>query len=92
MEPKPKQRYHCGHCDADLSKTQFYRHKSLYYDQRSRKWSSSQLPKSNSDDIPFSLSSSEEEPDYAASFSLDIDDGENTSSKGEVKQFDFVGE
>ena len=28
----------------------------------------------------------------ASSFSLVIDDGENTTSKGEVKQFDFVGE
>ena len=73
MEPKPKQRrYHCGHCDADLSKTQFYRHKSLFYDQRSKKWSSSHLPKCNWDDVPFSLSSSEEESDYASSFSLNL--------------------
>ena len=50
------------------------------------------FPKAIQIDIPFSLSSSEEEPDYASSFNLDNDEGENTSSKGEVKQFEFVGE
>lgn len=31
-------RHLCGHCNENLSKTVYYQHKRLYYDQRSRKW------------------------------------------------------
>ena len=40
MGPKPRNSlYYCGHCDKQLSKTVFYRHKRLYYGRRSKTWS-----------------------------------------------------
>lgn len=45
MESLAKQanKYLCGHCNAELSKTLFYRHKSLYYDAKTKTWSSERL-------------------------------------------------
>ena len=39
MERPKSKRYHCEHCDEYISKTLYYRHRSLYYDKHARKWS-----------------------------------------------------
>ena len=67
MGPKPRNSlYYCGHCDKQLSKTVFYRHKRLYYDRRSKTWSSCRIladPDLHTASIAsaFKLSSSEDE-------------------------------
>ena len=30
--------FFCKHCDCVLSKTQFYKHKKLYYDKKRHRW------------------------------------------------------
>ena len=40
---KGRKRNYCGHCKRYLNKTQFYRHKQLYYDNLARKWSSERV-------------------------------------------------
>ena len=58
-------RYYCGHCDAVLSKTLFFRHKRLFYDRKAKRWSRRRVV----DEVlvgtklsePFTLSSDSEE-------------------------------
>lgn len=38
-----KNRVYCPHCDKKLSKTTFYAHKRLYFNQLTRKWSKSRV-------------------------------------------------
>ena len=62
-------RYHCGHCNQVLSKTEFHQHKRLYYDSRLKKWSFSRVNYSEleadktlgSSSTAFTISSSESE-------------------------------
>lgn len=57
-EPRSEPRFLCGHCDSVLSKTQFYKHKRLYYNRRERKWNSDRiLPENDHQDFEFGTGS-----------------------------------
>ena len=31
-------KYFCGHCNGNLTKTRYFKHKKLYYDTRAKSW------------------------------------------------------
>lgn len=41
MEQK---KYVCGHCNATVSKTQYFKHKKLFYDAHLKVWRSERIP------------------------------------------------
>ena len=38
-----KKEYFCGHCNAAVSKTLFFKHKKLYYDKKLKVWKSMEI-------------------------------------------------
>ena len=58
-------RYFCGHCNRQLSKTLFFRHKRMFYDRKARKWSDVKVISENIAAEPFTLSDSDAEEDAA---------------------------
>lgn len=36
-------RHFCGHCHQNLSKTVFYKHRTLYFNSRSKEWSKERM-------------------------------------------------
>ena len=58
-------RYRCGHCNKSLSKTQFFKHKKLYYNKTHRKWqnSNTQSVRSCDNDSDFDFGCTDSESD-----------------------------
>ncbi len=57
----------CGHCDQELSKTQFYKHTKTFFDKKRRCWLSEKLPRhsKNAPEEDFDLGSSSEDFDFS---------------------------
>lgn len=39
-------KYFCPHCDVYVSKTQYFKHKNVYYNRTTKTWSTTRLPPS----------------------------------------------
>ena len=66
--------FYCGHCNERLSKTQFYKHKKLFYDRKNKKW----LKDSTYDDVDEEFEFSDDEDPSWFSDSAEEHDDENT--------------
>lgn len=68
MSTIEKKKYFCGHCNAFVSKTLYYKHKKLYYDRRAKAWKSNRVVKSSEDGVleeDFVLSANSSDDDSA---------------------------
>jgi hypothetical protein len=59
---KERKRLYCGHCEDYVSKTLYYKHKQIYYDDRSKKWSKERVLDNASSLFVFSASSTNDYP------------------------------
>ena len=71
--------YFCSHCDEDLSRSCYYRHRRLYYNQKSKEWC-----KSRSVSIPVCVERSGQSssllPDMPDDMQIDAQNGFNFES------------
>ena len=83
-----RSKYVCGHCDQELSKTQFYKHKKLFFHRKRRLWQYDQLsdPRdSTREDFDFGFSSdhdfdfSDGSRSPSPEIGLNMDDGKVTA-------------
>ena len=54
----PRKRVYCPHCDEYLSKSAYYQHKLLYYDEAIQKWST-EIRVSATSQAPLGVNSSD---------------------------------
>ena len=62
---KKRQYLYCGHCEKHVSKTVFYLHRRLYFDQKCMSWSKKRLFLVNDDpETPESMPIDDDEENY----------------------------
>ena len=61
VSANPRKRVYCPHCDEYLSKSAYYKHKLLYYDEALQEWSGSEVhaSASHTSQAPLGVNSSD---------------------------------
>ena len=57
VDVKERKRLYCGHCEDYVSKTLYYKHKQIYYDDGNKKWSKERVLDNASSTFVFSTGS-----------------------------------
>ena len=74
LETRTPTRYFCGHCNRQLSKTLFFRHKRMFFDRKARKWSSVKVISDDTTSEPFTLTSSDDDSSDEEDFKSGLTD------------------
>ena len=64
MSSQQRRSYFCEHCDDYVSKTLYFKHKRLYYDRKTKIWSSLRLLPSGIEDFVLDDALSDRDDDH----------------------------